>query len=233
LNKIVSLLQNIYKDNIKQVLFIFFKNLKKIERNSFIHAMKLENTNHYKKRNRNLNNESTSNLSQNKEIENKKKLRCNTQDESVSTNLINLNSENIIFKNEDNIFNKVKNDKIKGKNPNEIEKEKIEKRKLEKLGKLFYNLNKENDIITSIKEQFLDWTNQNSIHTKSNIKNDFENKDNRKNLKEYQVKTFNRKYLFNKNMKYKEDEDEFVYKVNKFRLKLILFGIKDGEKKKK
>jgi hypothetical protein len=34
-------------------------------------------------------------------------------------------------------------------------------------------------------------------------------------------------------MKYKEDEDEFVYKVNKFRLKLILFGIKDSEKKKK
>ena len=230
---LVSLLQNIYKDNIKQVLFIFFKNLKKIERNSFIHAMKLENTNHYKKRNRNLNNESTSNLSQNKEVENKKKLRCNTQDESVSTNLINLNSENIIFKNEDNIFNKVRNDKIKGKNPNEIAKEKIEKRKLEKLGKLFYNLNKENDIITSIKEQFLDWTNQNPIHSKSNIKNDFENKDNRKNLKEYQVKTFNRKYLFNKDMKYKENEDEFVYKVNKFRLKLILFGIKDGEKKKK
>ena len=163
----------------------------------------------------------------------KKKLRCNTQDESVSTNLINLNSENIIFKNEDNIFNKVKNDKIKGKNPNEIEKEKIEKRKLEKLGKLFYNLNKENDIITSIKEQFLDWTNQNPIHSKSNIKNDFENKDNRKNLKEYQVKTFNRKYLFNKDIKYKEDEDEFVYKVNKFRLKLISFGIKDDEKKKK
>ena len=195
--------------------------------------MKLENTNHYKKRNRNLNNESTSNLSQNKEVENKKKLRCNTQDESVSTNLINLNSENIMFENEDNIFNKVKNDKIKGKNPNETEKEKIEKRKLEKLGKLFYNLNKENDIITSIKEQFLDWTNQNPIHSKSNIKNDFENKDNRKNLKEYQVKTFNRKYLFNKDMKYKEDEDEFVYKVNKFRLKLILFGIKDGEKNKK
>ena len=66
--------------------------------------MKLENKNHYKKRNRNLNNESTSNLSQNKEIENKNKLRCNTQDESVSTNLINLNSENIIFKNEDNIL---------------------------------------------------------------------------------------------------------------------------------
>ena len=102
-----------------------------------------------------------------------------------------------------------------------MKKKKSKKRKLEKLGKLFYNLNKENDIITSIKEQFLDWTNQNPIHSKSNIKNDFENKDNRKNLKEYQVKTFNRKYLFNKDMKYKEDKDEFVYKINKFRLKLL------------
>ena len=44
---LISLLQNIYNDNIKQTLFIFFKNIRKIKRNSLYSSMQFEKRNNF------------------------------------------------------------------------------------------------------------------------------------------------------------------------------------------
>ena len=104
-----------------------------------------------------------------------------------------------------------------------------------KLGKLFNNLNKENNIINTIKEQFLDWANKNEIRFTTNINSDIENKAVNKKTKEYQVKTFDRKYLsikqnliFNKDIN--NDKKEFEDKLNNFKIKLILFSLDSNVK---
>ena len=61
-----------------------------------------------------------------------------------------------------------------------IKQEQLKKIKLAKLGKLFKNLEQENNIINTIKEQFLDWTNKQD----ENSKKDINNKDKRKYVKE-------------------------------------------------
>ncbi len=257
---LVSLLQNINNDNIKQVLYSFFKSLRKIKRNSIISTMKYGNKNHYlrlnKKPNQNYLNENflqteSSNITRNKNDENLNNLVYNnSQDALFNSNLINQNSkinDNVLSKKfkkklTENENKKVKNriniekqnDKIQNKF-DEKNKEKIEEKKLAKLGKLFNNLNKENNIINTIKEQFLDWANKNEIRFTTNINSDIENRAASKKTKEYQVKTFDRKYLsikdnliFNKDIN--NEEKEFEDKVNNFKIKLILFSIDSNVK---
>ena len=94
----------------------------------------------------------------------------------------------------------------------ENDKEKIEKKKLDKLGKLFNHLNKENNIINIIKEQFLDWTNKNDIRFDTNLNNDFEKS------KKYNIKYLDNEYIHKDDSKNIENETED--KINKFRYNL-------------
>jgi hypothetical protein len=120
----------------------------------------------------------------------------------------------------------------------EEEKDDIRKKKLAKLGKLFNNLNQENNIINAIKEQFLDWTSKNDFPKRGNFGNrniDDNLTDNKVKNKEYEVKTFNMKFTFNKDV-YIENETEiyekFKRKLKIFRNKLISYSIKNTNKEK-
>ena len=58
--------------------------------------------------------------------------------------------------------------------------------KLAKLGKIFKNLEQENNIINAIKEQFLEWSNNNNLRKsgKENVQNE---EDNNKKKKKYGI----------------------------------------------
>ena len=132
------------------------------------------------------------------------------------------------MKSESNI-NKNKKDKDKENKNNEKknidDNDKKDKIKKEKLGKLFHNLNQENNIINAIKEQFLDWTNKNNFPLKTKIEN---------NKKQYNFNTFNNNYKYNTNIEYNEKDEnnyeinikEFERKINILKKKLILFCLK-------
>jgi hypothetical protein len=120
----------------------------------------------------------------------------------------------------------------------EVELDDIRKKKLAKLGKIFNNLNQENNIINAIKEQFLDWTSKNDFPKRSKFGNrniDDNLTNNRVKNKEYEVKTFNMKFKFNKDV-YIENETEiyekFKRKLKIFRNKLISYSIKNTNKEK-
>ena len=134
--------------------------------------------------------------------------------------LINLNEK------ENNKFTNIFNDKQENLNDNvdENDKEKIQKKKLAKLSKIFNNLNKENNIINSIKEQFLDWTNKNEIHNKPNID---KNKD---DTKQNNNKIFDDNFI-NTDIEEENYEKHFEDKIKKFRLRLILISLKNKAKK--
>ena len=238
---LISLLQNIYNDNIKQALFIFFKNIRKIKRNSLYSSMQFEKRNnfgifnkkvyynHLKKNN--FQTESSNEKNNKKEGNENYNLGENIQDLSNESKTINNDcfftnksrnqldiNNNIKF---DNILNRKRNIKTYETNNNENDKDSIEKKKLAKLGKLFNNLNKENNIINTIKEQFLNWTNKNEIQNNSRLKND--NDEEIQNSIKYKVKTFDK---VNRNDK-KTIEKREKEKINKFRYKLISFSLKN------
>ena len=247
---LISLLQNIYNDNIKQVLYIFFKNLRKISRKTLFSSMKFGNSyirllknaaQEYL--NENFFQTELSNVTRNKIEENINNPLYNVS-HSISTEKNVINSNSVIFDN--NGGNKLKNENIINERNHYInefdkqkektgelikkkEKEKIEKKKLEKLEKIFNNLNKENNIINTIKKQFLDWTNKNRIKLISTLNNDFVNEDNSSKTKEYGVKTFDMKYLFKKGIS-ENEIDDFEKIINIFRYKLISFSLNSNEK---
>jgi hypothetical protein len=120
----------------------------------------------------------------------------------------------------------------------EEEKDDIKKKKLAKLGKLFNNLNQENKIINAIKEQFLDWTSKNDFPKRGKFeirKIDDNLTNNKAKKKEYEIKTFNMKFKFNKDI-YIENEPEIKEKLKRkikiFRNKLISYSIKSVNKEK-
>ena len=243
---LISLLQNIYNDNIKQTLFIFFKNIRKIKRNSLYSSMQFEKRNnfgifnkkvyynHLKKNN--FQTESSNEKNNKKEGNENYNLGENIQDLSNESKTINNDcfftnksrnqldiNNNIKF---DNILNRKRNIKTYETNNNENDKDLIEKKKLAKLGKLFNHLNKENNIINTIKEQFLNWTNKNEIQNNSRLKND--NDEEIQNSIKYKVKTFDK---VNRNDK-KTIEKREKEKINKFRYKLISFSLKNFHRSK-
>ena len=87
-------------------------------------------------------------------------------------------------------------------------------------------MNKENNIINTIKEQFLNWTNKNEIQNNSRLKND--NDEEIQNSIKYKVKTFDK---VNRNDK-KTIEKREKEKINKFRYKLISFSLKNFHRSK-
>ena len=243
---LISLLQNIYNDNIKQALFIFFKNIRKIKRNSLYSSMQFEKRNnfgifnkkvyynHLKKNN--FQTESSNEKNNKKEGNENYNLGENIQDLSNESKTINNDcfftnksrnqldiNNNIKF---DNILNRKRNIKTYETNNNENDKDLIEKKKLAKLGKLFNHLNKENNIINTIKEQFLNWTNKNEIQNNSRLKND--NDEEIQYSIKYKVTTFDK---VNRNDK-KTIEKREKEKINKFRYKLISFSLKNFHRSK-
>ena len=117
----------------------------------------------------------------------------------------------------------------------EKDKEKLKQIKLAKLGKIFKNLEQENNIITAIKEQFLEWSNNNDFGLKNNEKS---TKDNEKGEKKYDNKTFNLNHMISSVFNSNNFEDKFENKLNIFKLELISFSLhgnnsKKGERKNK
>ena len=123
------------------------------------------------------------------------------------------------------------------------EKEKMKEKKLAKLGKLFNNLNQENNLINAIKEQFLDWTSKNDFPKKKklikdyNRNNGYDDKKKVKTYRQYEVKTFDMDSMFNKDTsnldeKFENDnkDEEFKRKIHVLKNKLILFFIKNRKK---
>ena len=246
-NKIIYLfnfLQNIFNDNKKTILYNFWKNLKKIK-NSFILRNSLQSSGRYKSMR--FNNKQTNNniidltkyKPQKNIIRNKKEkndidfnfIKSNENfDEKINKNKKNMN---FIFYNKscNNIFDKKE---IKGENNNDNinddseKKEQLKKIKLAKLGKLFKNLEQENNIINTIKEQFLDWTFKNDINLKQEKETSKENKNNKKN---YGLRTFN----VNNNILLKNDksnlEEKYEQIISNFRIKLISAIIKSTKEK--
>ena len=103
--------------------------------------------------------------------------------------------------------------------------------KLAKLGKIFKNLEQENNIISAIKEQFLEWSNNNNLNLRKsgNIE---EESDKKIRNKKYGIKTFDMKLMFNnpfydenKNNKNHYENNEFEEILEKFKNKLIIFSL--------
>ena len=134
------------------------------------------------------------------------------------------NNRNKTFKNDE----KFNNTEIK-------EKEKLKEIKLAKLGKIFKNLEQENNIISAIKEQFLEWSNNNNIELRrSDTRNKGDDEKEKRN-KKYGIKTFDMKFMFNNslnednnhNIKVNKKNEEFQTKLNTFRKQLIIFSFKN------
>ena len=127
------------------------------------------------------------------------------------------------------------NNEITDKNNNkdkekEKDKEKLKQIKLAKLGKIFKNLEQENNIITAIKEQFLEWSNNNDFGVKNNDKS---KKGNEKGDKKYDVKTFNINHMVSSVFNSNNFEDIFKNKINIFKLQLIYFSLHGNKSKKR
>ena len=110
------------------------------------------------------------------------------------------------------------------------DKEKLKQIKLAKLGKIFKNLEQENNIITAIKEQFLEWSNNNDFGVKNNDKS---TKDNEKGNKKYDIKTFNLNHIESNIFNSHNFENKFENKLNIFKLQLIYFSLYGNNSKKR
>ena len=145
---------------------------KKIDRKKIIELPKYSNNNFTKIK-------PSINIARNKEEDEEKYLEVNIiksgQDLSkkinhnkneISSILYNKSFNNLFDKNSKKFEEKINvNDKDNSIDET-IKKEQLKKIKLAKLGKLFKNLEQENNLINTIKEQFLDWTNKQNIHLK-------------------------------------------------------------------
>ena len=135
-----------------------------------------------------------------------------------------------ISKNTESNEEKIK-EKIKEENNKVEEKEKLKKIKLAKLGKIFKNLEQENNIINAIKEQFLEWSNNNNLDLRRSENKRIGEIDQKQN-KRYGIKTFDMKFMFNNSLNYDENKDiignkkEYQEIINNFKNKLIIFALK-------
>ena len=133
---------------------------------------------------------------------------------------------------------KVEN-KEKNKNIDDKNNQKLKEMKLAKLGKIFKNLEQENNIISAIKEQFLEWSNNNNLELrKSGNKNSLKEEDNKKENKKYGIKTFDMKCMFNNPFYDDNNKMKNIYTENnlqeiiaKFTNKLIIFSLNTNKKK--
>ena len=217
---LINFLQNLFNDNKKTILYNFWKNLKKIKtnyilQNSMKAKYKINKNNEKQNENKNIielpnyrncnliKNKLSVNIAKNKDKEENKKYNMIKYKQKIDKKITSNNNDiNIIKYNKscNNIFDKKaqKNQENsldnKEKSIDEtIKQEQLKKIKLAKLGKLFKNLEQENNIINTIKEQFLDWTNKQD----ENSKKDINNKDKRK----YGKETYDNINIFNNELR--------------------------------
>ena len=185
---LINFLQNIFNDNKKTILYNFWRNLKKIKTNYILQnkikakktiikssEQKIENNNiielqNYRNNNNLIKNKLSITSSGNKDREknaNKPNIikKINLNQNNINAIKYNKSCNNIFDKsNKKNEENSLDN---KDKSQDEsLKNEQLKMIKLAKLGKLFKNLEKEKNIINTIKEQFLDWTNKQDENTK-------------------------------------------------------------------
>ena len=185
---LINFLQNIFNDNKKTILYNFWRNLKKIKTNYILQnkikakktiikssEQKIENNNiielqNYRNNNNLIKNKLSITSSGNKDREknaNKPNIikKINLNQNNINAIKYNKSCNNILDKsNKKNEDNSLDN---KDKSQDEsLKNEQLKMIKLAKLGKLFKNLEKEKNIINTIKEQFLDWTNKQDENTK-------------------------------------------------------------------
>ena len=200
------------------------------DNNNIIELTKYKNNNNLSKNNQLINirrnvdgkNKYDNNLiksEDNLEEINFKNIDKNNINNSTEKNSISYNkSYNNIFENSEKDKkeeNKKKKNELKGQ-------EQLKKIKLAKLGKLFKNLEQENNIINTIKEQFLDWTNKQTL----NINQDKNKEENQTNKRKYGLRTYNTDNAFNNELSFNNKENlelKFKHKLNEFRNKLIHF----------
>ena len=208
---LINFLQNIFNDNKKTILYNFWRNLKKIKTNYILQnkikakktiikssEQKIENNNiielqNYRNNNNLIKNKLSITSSGNKDREknaNKPNIikKINLNQNNINAIKYNKSCNNILDKsNKKNEENSLDN---KDKSQDEsLKNEQLKMIKLAKLGKLFKNLEKEKNIINTIKEQFLDWTNKQDENTK-------QEKINKENDK-YILENLDNKNLFN------------------------------------
>ena len=208
---LINFLQNIFNDNKKTILYNFWRNLKKIKTNYILQnkiktkktinksrEQKIENNNiielqNYRNNNNLIKNKLSITSSGNKDREknaNKPNIikKINLNQNNINAIKYNKSCNNIFDKsNKKNEENSLEN---KDKSQDEsLKNEQLKMIKLAKLGKLFKNLEKEKNIINTIKEQFLDWTNKQDENTK-------QEKINKENDK-YILENLDNKNLFN------------------------------------
>ena len=208
---LINFLQNIFNDNKKTILYNFWRNLKKIKTNYILQnkikakktiikssEQKIENNNiielqNYRNNNNLIKNKLSITSSGNKDREknaNKPNIikKINLNQNNINAIKYNKSCNNIFDKsNKKNEENSLDN---KDKSQDEsLKNEQLKMIKLAKLGKLFKNLEKEKNIINTIKEQFLDWTNKQDENTK-------QEKINKENDK-YILENLDNKNLFN------------------------------------
>ena len=208
---LINFLQNIFNDNKKTILYNFWRNLKKIKTNYILQnkikakktiikssEQKIENNNiielqNYRNNNNLIKNKLSITSSGNKDREknaNKPNIikKINLNQNNINAIKYNKSCNNIFDKsNKKNEENSLEN---KDKSQDEsLKNEQLKMIKLAKLGKLFKKLEKEKNIINTIKEQFLDWTNKQDENTK-------QEKINKENDK-YILENLDNKNLFN------------------------------------
>ena len=177
----------------------------------------------------------------NKMTNNIKKLNKRHYNTSFNkNNIYNSTNNSIYLDKKDSLIEdslKLKEETINSKRDEinkEKEKEKIKEIKLAKLGKIFKNLEQENNIINAIKEQFLEWSNNNNFDLRKSGNRNLKESGNKK----YGIKTFDMKFMFNnslnedniQNIKENKENEELKENLNNFRIKLITFSLKNYDK---
>ena len=95
-------------------------------------------------------------------------------------------------------------------------------------------MEQENNIINAIKEQFLEWSNNNNFDLRKSGNRNLKESGNKK----YGIKTFDMKFMFNnslnedniQNIKENKENEELKDNLNNFRIKLITFSLKNYDK---
>ena len=260
---LTDLLQNLYNDNKKLMVFNFIKNLRKIRNNKLLHQnlftnknkiniahTKINSENNFNAYNNLSNFKPSPNVSSSNNEHNSDNIQNISNKNKKENNYLNLTSQNSYYPDSENqiltnhftdkkknsVINynyraterkknkcvtevkpminlKMKNKKLipntlnnNCENIKENNAQNLEKLKKIKLSKLFNNLDKENHIINTIKNQFLDWTLKNNNNIVNN-NNQYNNDDNK-----YEEKTFN---MINQHQKKEVDEKNIILEEDK------------------
>ena len=219
------------------------------EKDNYLNKPKLDDEifkSNYKTNNKNNKNNNNEDYFNNKKyysntsFNKSNKKNNNTANNSLYNDNNNINKNDLFLgDSKEKTKNKDENAESKEKNINMEEKnnQKLKEMKLAKLGKIFKNLEQENNIISAIKEQFLEWSNNNNLRKsgKENVQNE---EDNNNKKKKYGIKTFDMKCMFNNpfydennKMKNFNKDNDLEDIIQKFKNKLIIYSLNNNKKR--